>query len=90
MENKYFTTYVCKYMHVMYNMHDPNTGVHDPNTRSSMEQNYTCSSECDNNVLYQQLPNLSLEYFKIGTSGARAFDVVPLVDDPTRGQESIA
>ena len=36
MESKYFTTDVCKCMHVIYNMHDPNTGVHDPNTRSSV------------------------------------------------------
>ena len=36
MESKYFTTGVCKCMHVMYDMHDPNIGVHDPNTRSSV------------------------------------------------------
>ena len=87
MESKYFTTDVCKCMHAMYNMHDPNTRAYDPNTRSFVEQNYTRNSECENNVLYQQLPNLS---FKVGTSGARASNIVPLVDDPTRGQESIA
>ena len=31
MESKYFTIYVCKYMHAMYDMHDPNTGAYDPN-----------------------------------------------------------
>ena len=36
-------------------------------------------------MLPQQLPNLSLEYFKVGTSGGRASDVVPLIDDQTRG-----
>ena len=36
-------------------------------------------------MLHQQLPNLSLEYFKVGTSGARASDIVPLIDDQTRG-----
>ena len=47
--------------------------------------NYVCNSECENNVLHQQLPNLSFEYFKIGVSGARASDVVPLIDDQTIG-----
>ena len=32
MKNKYFTTDVCKCMHAMYDMHDPNIGAHDPNT----------------------------------------------------------
>ena len=36
MESKYFTTYVCKCMHAMYDMHDPNPGAPDPNTRSSV------------------------------------------------------
>ena len=90
MESKYFTTYVYKCMHAMYDMHDPNTKAHDPNTRSYVEQNYVQSLEYENSVLHQQLPNLSLEYFEIGTSGARASNVVPLADDPTRGQESIA
>ena len=72
-------------MHAMYDMHDPNIGAHDPNTKSSMEQNYASSSECETNVLHQQLPNLSLECFKIATSGTRASDVVPLIDDQTRG-----
>ena len=53
MESKYFTTDVCKCMHAMYDMHDPNTGAHDPNTRSFMEYNYARSSECENNVLHQ-------------------------------------
>ena len=88
MESKYFTTDVCKCMHAMYDMHDPNTGAHDPNSRSSVEQNYVCSSECENNVLHQHLPNLSLEYFKVGTPGARASNVVPLVDHQTRGWSS--
>ena len=85
MESKYFTIYLCKCMHAIYDMYDPNTGAYDPNTRSSVEQNYVHSLEYENNVLYQQLPNLSLEYFKIGTSGARASDVVPLIDNQTRG-----
>ena len=72
-------------MHAMYDMHDPNTGVHDPNTRSFMEQNYACSSKCENNVLHQQLPNLSLKCFRIGTSSAKASDVVSLTDNQTRG-----
>ena len=32
MESKHFTTDVCKYMHAMYDMHDPNIRAHDPNT----------------------------------------------------------
>ena len=32
-----FTTDVCKCMHAMYDMHDPNIGAHDPNTGSSVE-----------------------------------------------------
>ena len=36
MESKYFTTDVCKCMHAMYDMHDPNTRAHDPNTGSSV------------------------------------------------------
>ena len=36
MENKYFTTDVCKCMHAMYDMHDPNPGAHDPKTGSSV------------------------------------------------------
>ena len=66
-------------MHVMYDMHDPNTKTHDPNTGTSVEQNYVRSSECEN-----KLPNLSLEYFKVSTSGARASNVVPLINDQTR------
>ena len=31
MESKHFTTDVCKYMHVMYDIHDSNTGAYDPN-----------------------------------------------------------
>ena len=85
MESKYFTIYVCKCMHAMYGMHDPNTGDHDPNTGSSVKQNYVCSLECENNVLHQQLPNLSFEYFKIGASGARASDAIPLIDDQLEG-----
>ena len=69
----------------MYDMHVPNIGAHDPNTGSSVKQNYICSSECENNVLHQQLPNLSLKYFKVGTPGTRASDVVPLLDNQTRG-----
>ena len=76
----------------MYDMHDPNIGAHDPNTRthdpntgSSLKQNYVRSLEYENNELYQQLPNLSS---KVGTSGARASNVVPLVDDQTRGWSS--
>ena len=85
MESKHFIIDVCKCMHVMYDMHDPNTGAHDPNIGSSMEQNYTRNLECENNMLYQQFSNLSLEYFEVGTSGARASDVVHLIDDQTRG-----
>ena len=36
MESKYFTIDVCKCMHVMYDMHDPNTRAHDPNIGSSL------------------------------------------------------
>ena len=36
MESKYFTTYVCKCIHAMYDMYDPNTGAHDPNIGSSI------------------------------------------------------
>ena len=61
MESKYFTTNICKRMNAMYDMHDPNT------------------------VLHQQLPNLSLEYFKVDTFVARASDIVLLIDDQTRG-----
>ena len=85
MKSKYFRTDVCKCMHAMYNMHDPNTRAYDPNTRSSVEQNYVRSLEYENNELYQQLPNLSS---KVGTSGARTSNVVPLVDDQTRGWSS--
>ena len=73
MKNKYFTTDVCKCMHAMCDMHDPNIGTYDPNTGSSVKQNYVCSLECENNVLHQQLPNLGL---KVGTPGVRASDVV--------------
>ena len=34
MESKHFTIDVCK---CMYDMYDPNTGAHDPNTRPFME-----------------------------------------------------
>ena len=78
MKSKYFTTDVYKCMHAMYNMHDPNT-------RSFVEYNYVHSLECKNNVLCQQLLHLSFKCFRIGTSGAKASDIVPLVDDPTRG-----
>ena len=77
-------------MHAMYDMHDPNIETYNPNTGSSVKQNYVYSSECENNVLHQHLFNLSLKYFKVGTPGARASNVVSLVDDPTRGQESMA
>ena len=90
MEIKYFTIDVCKSMHAIYDMYDPNTGAHDPNTRYYVGQNYVHSLECKNNVLCQQLLHLSFKCFRIGTSGAKASDIVPLVDDPTRGQESIA
>ena len=72
-------------MYAMYDMHDPNPGAHDPNTGSSVEQNYVRSSKCENDVLHQWLPNLNFEYFKVGASGAGAFDVVPLIDNQTRG-----
>ena len=36
-------------------------------------------------MLHERLPNLSLEYFKVGASGVRASDVVPLIDNQTRG-----
>ena len=36
-------------------------------------------------MFLQQFPNLGLKCFRIGTSGARASDVVPLIDDQTRG-----
>ena len=52
MKSKYFTIDVYKCMHAMYDMHDPNTGAHDPNIGSSVEQNYACNSECENNVLH--------------------------------------
>ena len=87
MESKYFTTYVCKCMHAMYDVYDPNTGDHDLNTGFSVKQNYVCSLECENNVLHQQLPNLGL---KVGTFDVRASNVVLLIDDQTRGQESMA
>ena len=90
MKSKYFTIDVCKCMHAMYNMHDPNTRAYDPNTSSFIEQNYVHSLEYENNVLYQQLPNLTFKCFKVGTSDVRTSDVVPLIDDQTRGQESMA
>ena len=34
MESKYFTIDVCKCMYAMYDMHDPNIGAHDLNTRT--------------------------------------------------------
>ena len=40
MERKYFTINICKYMHAMYNMHDPNG--------SSVEQSYDCNLEYKN------------------------------------------
>ena len=43
------------------------------------------AARSENNVLHQHLPNLSLEYFKIGASSARASDVVPLIDDQITG-----
>ena len=55
--------YVCKCMHTMYDMHDPNTGAYDPNIGSFVKQNYICSLEYENNVLYQQLLNLSFKCF---------------------------
>ena len=70
-------------MHAMYDIHDPNNGTYNPNTGSSVKQNYICSLECENNVFLQQLPNLGLKCFRIGTFGARASDVVPLIDDQT-------
>ena len=70
----------------MYDMHDPNIGSYNPNTGSSMKQNYVCILEYENNVHYQQLPNLSFKCFKIGTFGARAFNAIPLIDDQTRGR----
>ena len=36
-EKQVFTTDVCKCMHAMYDMHDPNTRAHDPNTGSFVE-----------------------------------------------------
>ena len=35
-QGKYFTIDVCKCMHAMYDMHDPNTRAHDPNIGSSL------------------------------------------------------
>ena len=32
-------------------------------------------------MLYQQLTNLSFGHFEISTSGARASDIVPLIDN---------
>ena len=60
-------------MHAMYDMHDPN--------RPSVEKSYARSSEYENEVLCQQLADLSLECFKVGTSDARASDTVPTTDD---------
>ena len=37
MESKHFIIDVYKCMHVIYDMHDPNTEAYDPNTGSSME-----------------------------------------------------
>ena len=76
-------------MHATYDMHDLNPGAHDPNTGSSVEQNNAYSLEYENNVLHQQLLDLSLKCFKVGTFDVRASDVVPLIDDQTRGQESM-
>ena len=39
-------------------------------------------------MVHQHLPNLSFEYFKVGTSGIRASDVISLIDDQTRGLSS--
>ena len=36
-ESKYFTIDICKCMHAIYDMHDPNTGAYDPNTGSFVE-----------------------------------------------------
>ena len=78
MKSKYFTTNVCKCIHAMYDMHDPNG--------SSMEQSYDRSSEYKNEVLCQPLVDLSIGCFEVGTSDVRAFDVVPLIDDLAKGQ----
>ena len=60
-------------MHAMYNMHDPNKSV--------VEQSYASSSEYENKVLYQKLIDLSVGFFDIDTSGTRASNIVPLIDD---------
>ena len=36
-------------------------------------------------VLYQLLVDLSIGCFEVGTSNARAYDVVPLIDDQAKG-----
>ena len=64
---------LCMICKCVYDMHDPN--------RSSMEQSYACNSKCENEVLPQQLVDLILECFEVGTSAARTSDTVPLTDD---------
>ena len=36
-------------------------------------------------VLYQPFVDLSIGCFEVGTSGARSYNVVPLIDDKTKG-----
>ena len=36
-------------------------------------------------ILHQPLADLSIGYFKVGTSDVRASDVVPLIDDLAKG-----
>ena len=36
-------------------------------------------------VLHPPLADLSIGCFEVGTSGARAYDVVPLIDDQAKG-----
>ena len=40
-----FTTDVCKYMHAMCDMHEPNTRVYDPKTGSSVERASSTASK---------------------------------------------
>ena len=63
-------------MHAMYDMHDPNGSL--------VEWNYDRSSNCKMRVLYQPLADLNIGCLEIGTSDARASDVVPSVYDQAK------
>ena len=81
-QGKYFTTDECKYMHVMYDMHDPNG--------SPVEWSYDRSSKCKMRVLHQPLADLSIGCLEVGTSDVRASDIVPSVYDQAKRMEIMA